>query len=716
MCGPCSAGGTAWALAAFLAGLDPSDKAGLTSWLKERGLIGTRDNGGKISHTYPYTDENQNLLFQVLRYEPKSFKQRRPNGNGGWIWNIHGVRRVPYRLSEVLAAEQVIIPEGEKDVDSIREELRKRNLLGPWAVTCNPGGAGKWRSEYSEYLRGKLAYITCDRDDPGLAHGRDVGANLLGIAREARIVEKLTLASGRKPKDVSDFMHYGGEFGELIRQLENGLLITPDVVAAWRSMEPKNEQRIRSKVDRKPRMAAPVTTANLKLPDGRIAEVVTAGDRVEFCIFSPGARTFATAEKIEIGGQVYFPQSGPFVTTGAILLPPLPNFLNGEDSNLFDDLCCFVHSYWLGSANWIRVTVLYILMSWVIHCLEEVPYERLIGDLGTGKSRFCDVVQAIAYRAIRGASNITAGVLPRALTRYPDATLIVDEADIGRDNGEELRLILRCGSSRRTPVLKCVPGSSNGHWEASSFFVFGPKILAVRKVTKDDALESRCITHSVGKTEQLGKVPVTLPPQFWDEAVALRARLMAFRIMNYGCVREFRQAIADTAEELLAGGLDSRTVQLGAPLLALSEMLNHSVASESCLRVLRHYDISVQLERGQGLDGLLARFVQGLRDNGVTELELTAFRGSLKSFAEEEEDWAPDFIPKKQPLSRRLNAFARVLGIRVIPRKSGHSDSTVVILARGTKEAESSAPLPSVPITVAESDAGAEGAEPSRDT
>src|SRR6516162_3619500 len=32
----------------------------------------------KIVETYPYLDEKGQLLFQVIRYEPKAFRQRRP--------------------------------------------------------------------------------------------------------------------------------------------------------------------------------------------------------------------------------------------------------------------------------------------------------------------------------------------------------------------------------------------------------------------------------------------------------------------------------------------------------------------------------------------------------------------------------------------------------------------------------------------------------------
>ena len=96
--------------------------------------------------TYPYRDGNGTLLYEVVRYEPKGFRQRQPDDQGGWIWHIQGVRRVLYRLPELqtLARGYVLILEGEKDVDRLRD-------LG-WPATTNPEGAGKWKEDYTQQL------------------------------------------------------------------------------------------------------------------------------------------------------------------------------------------------------------------------------------------------------------------------------------------------------------------------------------------------------------------------------------------------------------------------------------------------------------------------------------------------------------------------------------------------------------------------------------
>jgi hypothetical protein len=80
-------------------------------------------NGHKreIVATYDYVDESGHLLFQTLRYVPKDFKQRRPDSQGGWVWDLKGVRRVLYRLPELLAStkEPVFIVEGRRTLTGL---------------------------------------------------------------------------------------------------------------------------------------------------------------------------------------------------------------------------------------------------------------------------------------------------------------------------------------------------------------------------------------------------------------------------------------------------------------------------------------------------------------------------------------------------------------------------------------------------------------------
>jgi hypothetical protein len=169
---------------------------------------------GRIVATYAYHDEHGRLLYEVVRFDPKDFRQRRPDGRGGSIWKLGDVRRVLYRLSELIEAisgeHTVFVVEGEKDV----ENLAKLNIV----ATTSPGGANKWRTEYNQVFRSADVVIIPDADAPGRAHGRDVAAQLSPVARRLRMLEL------PDAKDASDWIAAGGTAEELWALVE----ISPD--------------------------------------------------------------------------------------------------------------------------------------------------------------------------------------------------------------------------------------------------------------------------------------------------------------------------------------------------------------------------------------------------------------------------------------------------------------------------------------------------------
>ena len=152
--------------------------------------------GARTVATYDYRDPNGELLFQVVRREPKTFRQRKPDGAGGWEWSLEGVRQVPYRLPEVIAAveagDRTYIVEGEKDVEALR--------AAGCVATCNAGGAGKWRDEFAAHFRGADVVIVRDKDQPGNEHARKVFASLKDVAKPLRVVE------ARTGKDAADHL------------------------------------------------------------------------------------------------------------------------------------------------------------------------------------------------------------------------------------------------------------------------------------------------------------------------------------------------------------------------------------------------------------------------------------------------------------------------------------------------------------------------------
>ena len=158
---------------------------------------------GILVATYHYTDKDSSLLYQVLRFEPKTFRQRRPDGNGGWIWKLED-RRVLYRLPELLQYPDgtVFVCEGEKDADRVAS-------LGHCATTV---ASGKWTNECVQTLAGRNVLILEDNDEAGREKAQTAADLLHDVAKTVRVVRLPDLADGG---DVSDWLDAGHTKDEL---------------------------------------------------------------------------------------------------------------------------------------------------------------------------------------------------------------------------------------------------------------------------------------------------------------------------------------------------------------------------------------------------------------------------------------------------------------------------------------------------------------------
>lgn len=188
------------------AGCDPSDICDavglrLADLMAANGGNGNSELHSRVVAKFDYRDEGGNLLFQVLRYEPKDFRQRKPKLGGGWEWRVKGVRVIPYRLPELLSNPDAVVyvVEGEKDVDSL-------GGLGLIA-TCNAMGAGNWTAEHAAFLKGRIVVVLPDNDDAGLNHALAVRQSLSGVAASVKVVQLPGLA---EKGDVSDWLTVGG--------------------------------------------------------------------------------------------------------------------------------------------------------------------------------------------------------------------------------------------------------------------------------------------------------------------------------------------------------------------------------------------------------------------------------------------------------------------------------------------------------------------------
>jgi DNA primase len=181
--------------------------------LKARGLWEPSREGQNMNRrivaTYDYTDESGELLYQVVRYEPKDFRQRHPDGRGGWIWK-KGPRQVLYRLREALEAPIVFVTEGEKDAETLRSH--------GFVATTNAGGSNAhWLPAYTQTLCGHEVVLIPDKDAPGRQRVLRIARALLGHAAKITVWEPDDL----RAKDVTDWFALGHSELQLIHEIND---------------------------------------------------------------------------------------------------------------------------------------------------------------------------------------------------------------------------------------------------------------------------------------------------------------------------------------------------------------------------------------------------------------------------------------------------------------------------------------------------------------
>ena len=190
--------------------------------LERRDLFPQNGNGHRareIVASYDYRTLTGDLLFQVVRYAPKDFRQRRPDGNGGYLWSVKGLDRVVYRLPEIQGQQAVFIVEGEKDADRLAS-------LGLPVTTC-AGGAEKWSDRYAEQLTSagiRRVAIVPDNDEAGRKHAEQVAASCEAAGLAAKIV---TLPDVPPKGDVSDYLDAGHTKADLTRLAKAAPRYTP---------------------------------------------------------------------------------------------------------------------------------------------------------------------------------------------------------------------------------------------------------------------------------------------------------------------------------------------------------------------------------------------------------------------------------------------------------------------------------------------------------
>lgn len=164
-----------------------------------------------LARQYDYYNEDGELAYQIQRFEPKTFRQRRPDGKDGWIYNMDGVSPVPYNLPEIMLNPDapIFVVEGEKCAD----RLIKLGIV----ATTNHGGAKNWKSEINRYFADRNVVVIPDADDAGQAHADVVVSQLFPVAKR---LKRVSLPGLTDKQDVFDWLndHSPDELMALVKE------------------------------------------------------------------------------------------------------------------------------------------------------------------------------------------------------------------------------------------------------------------------------------------------------------------------------------------------------------------------------------------------------------------------------------------------------------------------------------------------------------------
>lgn len=401
---------------------------------------------------------------------------------------------------------------------------------------------------------------------------------------------------------------------------------------------------------------------SIVLEDGSLVETVFRPNehRTLFCVFKDGE--FRFEPNIVVNGRCLVPYSpnNNLLRNDVVLFPSEPEEY-GSEAELVGEVQAFIHRYVDVSPLFEKVASYYTLLSWVHDAFNELPYLRLRGDPGSGKTRFLLTAGSLCYKPIFASGASTVSPLFRILDAFR-GTLIIDEGDFRlSDERAEIVKILNNGNAKGFPVLRSEVSPSTKEFNPTAYAVFGPKLVATRGYFQDRALESRCITEEMGLSRMRDDIPINLPSAAKDDARSLRNKLLLFRFRNLHRLAP--------GEDLVDRTIEPRLNQIFVPILSVIE--DPGIREE--LRVFaRGSNRDLITDRGFDMEAQVLEVIRDLLASGEGKL---AVKGIAGLFADRHQD---DYDRKVTPkwigtvIRRKLRiATQRLHGVFVVPLSEG---------------------------------------------
>lgn len=300
----------------------------------------------------------------------------------------------------------------------------------------------------------------------------------------------------------------------------------------------------------------------LRTRDGAMLEMIFCPRENKTSLVSFHEGDVSEHDSLIVDGHEYVPYSpaNNLLTHRVVVLPSGVGEYESETA-LLALVQEFIHRYVDLSPAFEEVAAHYVLMTWGYDTFNEVPYLRVRGQYGSGKSRFLLTVGSLCFKPIFASGASTVSPIFRLIDQV-SGTLVVDEADFwATDERAEIVKILNNGNARGFPVLRSEV-TPQKEFNPRAFDIFGPKIVATRHRFEDEALESRCLTEVLGGRPLRKDIPISLPHTFHEEAETLRNKLLRFRFRRFG---------SPEGKDLNASlGVEPRRAQILAPLLSVA--------------------------------------------------------------------------------------------------------------------------------------------------
>jgi len=363
-------------------------------------------------------------------------------------------------------------------------------------------------------------------------------------------------------------------------------------------------------------------------------------------------------DEIVVHEEIYHPNTGEELKEGKEVVLLSEKFEDyGDITTLIEDIKTFINKYYDCDNATLVFSSWYVPLTWVFDRLNTINYLRSLGDHGTGKSRWMDAVGRICYKPIIGSGAGTVASLKRMVKKW-GGTVLTDEGDF-KDDDEKSALVkfYNLGFEKNRTIYQCDKINPD---KIVFFDPYCPKLITTRKPFKDQALESRCLTH-IAKMTTRKDIPILLPKKFFEEQMVLRNKLLKFRFDYYHKIDSDKILDIDLGENI-----EPRLKQ--AMLSYASLFANFPEILKEFKEFLEEYQKELTETRSMSFDGTIIKVVYEMiknNDEFITSGKIVEYIKNL----------SPDFKIR----SCTIGGHLKTLGIKTKDRRFGSKRGNAIV-------------------------------------